>query len=508
MGFELLNMKKKINNLNIFLLIVIASLTFVNCASSKKENAEKEDKKYNVLFLLTDDQSFSTINALGNKEVSTPNIDKLVHAGTTFSHASIMGSYNGAVCLPSRAMLLTSKYIQNLDASAPGMIASDMQTLPELFKNSGYSTFGTGKWHNSAPSYAKSFTHGGNIFMGGMSNHLKVPLHDFTENGTYTKAAARYENKFSSQLFSEAAVDFIENYNEEDPFFMYVSFSSPHDPRMAPKEYADKYNTEEITLPENYMPQHPFHNGEIIIRDENLLPFPRTEEGVRGEIAAYYAMISEVDARIGNVIKALEDKGELENTIIVFTGDNGLAVGQHGLLGKQNVYDHSVRVPLVISGPGINKGERTNTLCYLQDIFPTLCELTGVEVPEDLDGVSLKPALDNPDTSVRNSVFYMYKNFQRAVRKDDWKLIQYLVKGEKTTQLFNLKNDPLEMNNLSAKPEYKEKVEELNVELKNWIAKVGDGVKLEEADWGVPVIKSWETVRREKGKSLDYKGGH
>lgn len=486
-------------------VLIIGLLIGISSFSQEK----KVDKKNpNILFLLTDDQSFSTINSLGNKEVSTPNIDRLVNGGLTFTHTHIMGSTSGAVCMPSRAMIMTGRYVSYLTAPNTGGIASDVQTLPQVLKENGYTTFATGKWHNQRPSFAKSFTHGANIFMGGMSNHLKVPLHDFDASGKYKPEEKRYENKFSSVLFQEAAVEFLNNYDDEKPFFAYVAFSSPHDPRMAPKEYQDKYNTNEISLPKNFQPKHPFNNGELIIRDENLIPFPRTEAAVKGEIASYYAMISEVDANIGKILDALEKSGKADNTIIIYAADNGLAVGQHGLIGKQNLYDHSVRVPLVISGPGIEKGTRTESLVYLNDIFPTVTDLIGIEKPETVDGISLLPILNNPKAEVRESVYFLYKNFQRGVRTKDWKLITYLVEGVKTTQLFEIKKDPLEMNNLAENPKYRHKVMELLILLQGWMDKSGDNVKLEKNDWGVPVIKSWETERREKGLSLDFKGNH
>ncbi len=492
-------------------LATLVLILFMGCKSigqSKKSlDISNLDKKPNILLLLTDDQSFNTIQALGNKEVFTPNMDRLVAEGTTFTHAHIMGGNTGAICMPSRAMIMTGKYVQKL-STRKGAIAASDKTMPQVLKEAGYTTFGTGKWHNERPSFAKSFTTGGNIFMGGMSNHLKVPLHDFDTTGTYPKSERHYEDKFSSVLFREAAVDFLENYKEDKPFFAYVAFSSPHDPRMAPKEYQDKYNTEAISLPENFQPIHPFDNGELIIRDENLLPFPRTEEAVKGEIASYYAMISEVDDNIGKVLDALEKSGKAENTIIIFAGDNGLAAGQHGLLGKQNIYDHSIRVPLVISGPGIKKGVRTESLVYLNDLFPTVADIVGVEKPETIDGTSLLPILIDPNEKVRESVFFLYKNFQRGIRTKDWKLIKYLVEGEHTTQLFEIEKDPLEMNNLADNPTYKEKVEEMTQLLQEWIDKSGDKVQLDKPDWGVKVIKSWATVRKEKGLSLDFKGGH
>lgn len=281
---------------------------------------------------------------------------------------------------------------------------------------------------------------------------------------------------FSSVLFADAAINKLNTYTKEKPFFMYVAFSSPHDPRMAPEEYTKKYNTKDISLPKNFMPKHPFDNGELIIRDENLLPFPRTKDAVKGEIASYYAMISEVDANIGRILDALERSGEADNTIVVLAGDNGLAVGQHGLIGKQNIYDHSVRVPLIFKGPGIQKGVQTSSLVYLNDIYPTLTELVGVNNPRKLDGESLVPILEDTSAVVRESVFFLYKNFQRGVRTKDWKLINYLVEGKKTTQLFKIEEDPLELNNLANDPKYSNKIQELNGLMQEWILKSGDEV--------------------------------
>ena len=227
-------MRKK----HLYYLVLLLLFTLANGLLAQKSALSGGKKQPNILFLLTDDQSFNTINALGNKEVYTPNMDRLVNEGTAFTHAHIMGGNTGAICMPSRAMLMTSNFINKLDYSSKGAIADIEVTLPQALKNSGYETFGTGKWHNGAASFAKSFTDGENIFIGGMSNHLKVPVHDFDETGKYKKGDATTSSVFSSVLFADAAVHKLESYNKEKPFFMYVAFSSPHDPRMAPEEYA------------------------------------------------------------------------------------------------------------------------------------------------------------------------------------------------------------------------------------------------------------------------------
>ena len=136
-----------------------------------------------------------------------------------------------------------------------------------------------------------------------------------------------------------------------------------------------------------------------------LAAFPRDPGEIKRHIAEYYAMISHLDEALGRLLAALEEKGELDNTIIVFSGDNGLAVGQHGLMGKQNLYDHSVRVPLIFAGPGIPQGEQRDALVYLLDIFPTLCDLTGTDIPASVEGHSLKPCIDDPSQEPRDTLY-------------------------------------------------------------------------------------------------------
>ena len=220
-----------------------------------------------------------------------------------------------------------------------------------------------------------------------------------------------------------------------------------------PQKYLDMYNTDELSLPPNFIPQHPFDNGEINIRDEWLAGYPRTEAEIKANIAAYYAMITHLDEQIGRVLKTLREKGMMENTIIVFAGDNGLAVGQHGLMGKQNLYEHSIKVPLIFKGPGISKGIKKSDFAYLFDIYPTLCNIAGFKAPNTVQG-QVFPVIKTIETKSRENMYFAYKHFQRAVRNNRYKLIKYNVRDSITTQLFDLKNDPFEINNLADNPQY------------------------------------------------------
>jgi len=425
----------------------------------------------NILFLFADDQRFDTIRALGNAEIRTPNLDGLVERGTAFIHACIMGGTHGAICQPSRAMLMAGR----TQFHVPNDIG-DFITFPQWLRNDGYRTFGTGKWHNLAPSYARSFSDGAAIFFGGMSNHQEVPIHDFDPTGAYSPDGQHIAKGFSSELFSDEAIRFLRSYDDPSPFCVYVSYTAPHDPRTAPKEFADLYDPSGLPLPPSFMSKHPFDNGEMRIRDEQLAPWPRTPEVVREHLAAYYAMITHLDHHIGRVLSALEETGNAENTVIMFAGDNGLAVGQHGLMGKQNLYDHSIRVPLIFAGPGVPKGAQRHGLCYLLDVFPTICDLTGLDTPASVEGIGLMPMILGERETMRETTFHAYRNIQRAVRDDRHKLIEYDVEGTRTTQLFDLEGDPWETVNLVDHPDYGHELRRLREELARWQRGLDDPV--------------------------------
>jgi arylsulfatase A-like enzyme len=454
-------------------------------------------KRSNVLVLLTDDQRFNTIRALGNAEIHTPNMDRLVKSGTVFTQAHIMGSLGGAVCAPSRAMLLTSRPVFSVHEDG-GVIPASEKTFAEVFRESGYQTFSSGKWHSDHASFNRSFASGDNIFFGGMhtekeGGHWKPKLHHYDPSGIYKSPFTG--NDFSSVCYANAAIEFIGK-SRQEPFLMYVAFTAPHDPRTPPDEYLRLYDTAKINLPGNFMPKHPFDNGELTVRDEMLLSTPRNPAEVKLEIAKYYAMISEVDHEIGRVLDALKASGQYENTIIVLAGDNGLAVGQHGLLGKQNLYDHSMRVPLIFAGPGIPANKRVDAYCYLTDVFPTLCQLTGLQQPATVEGVSLDRAFTSQRFSGRDRLFITYSNLQRAIVKDGKKLIVYNVNGQHPVQLFDLKKDPLEKHNLANEKTYQKKVTELRALLQSEMRRYGDFCDFSKAGWGWPGKLKWEDAKR------------
>lgn len=396
--------------------------------------------KPNVLFVVADDQRFDTIAALGNREISTPNLDALVGRGFTFTNAYCQGSMVPAVCVPSRTMILTGRSLFRIPN--PQAKTFDGPTLPSTFGAAGYSTLHVGK-----PGNSFRFAH--------------------TQFGQNVEQA--HQNAPTAGKAADAVIEFVKAHDGKKPFFVYLAPSVPHDPRTAPEEFHKLYDPAKLTLSKNFMKQHPFDNGELAVRDEKLAAIPRTEDEMRKHLADYYACISALDHALGRVLDAIKAAGHADNTLVVFTSDQGLAVGgRHGLMGKQNLYEH-FKSPLVLAGPGVPK-DKSDALVYLFDLFPTLCDLTGVAVPKGLDGASLAPVISGKTPAVRTHLFAAYRDVQRMVRDASCKLMWY-PKIDKV-QLFDLSQDPDELTDRSTDAAYAKRLADLRAamaaEQKRW----------------------------------------
>lgn len=427
-------------------------------------------KKPNIVFLLTDDQRFDAIHSIGDPQIITPNMDRLTERGTSFLQAHIPGGHCGAVCMPSRAMIHSGRIPFHLEGEGQN-IPVEHVTLGETLKKAGYYCFGTGKWHNGPKSCARSFHGGDNFFFAGMWDHWNVPACGYNPQGDYGEkkkftADFMHHNKtyevfcekiapgvHSSRLLTDTSIQFLESYDREQPFFLYQAFMAPHDPRTMPEQFHKMYSPDTIRLPASYMKEHPFDFGVSHIRDELLAAYPREEKEIKRHLAEYYGMVTHLDAELGRIMDVLEKKGLLDDTIIILAGDNGLALGNHGLMGKQNCYEDSIRVPLVMAGPGIPKNVRREQFVYLLDIYPTLCDLLGIKTPQSVEGCSFRRAMEDPQATVRKDLYFLYSNLVRAVKDESFKLIEYR-NGVHRTQLFHWREDPEEMTDLSEEPEY------------------------------------------------------
>jgi len=445
-------------------------------------NTFANNEKPNILFILTDDQSFSALGAAGNRILKTPHLDELVAQGTQLTHVFNQGSWSPAVCAPSRAMINTGRNLYSTGMKDSSIKAEKRPSYPlwgETFKNSGYETFLTGKWHVSRQALLRSFDLGTAIHEGGMTyDHYNASMVDL-DRSSHMLSKVYPSKKHSSEIIADAAVNYLERKpsNNDKPFLMYVGFLAPHDARQSPQSYVDKYPKENIPLPTAYKEQHTVDQGDFWVRDEVLLNIPRNKKEVKKFIGEYYAMIEHLDAQIGRILASLKKSPYAENTIIVFTSDHGLAVGKHGLLGKQNQYDHSIRAPFIIAGKGIQKGQKIKGNIYLNSIFPTTAELAGIKVPKSVQATSFMPLLRKEGDSMNKYIYGGYRHYQRMVRSDDFKLIYYPVIG--ATQLFDLKNDPDELYNLSAKPQFRKRLTVLQNELNRLMSELNDPLNLE-----------------------------
>jgi arylsulfatase A-like enzyme len=442
-----------ISFINIYLILSLIGCGVVSTpADLRAGTTERAKTPLNVLLILADDQRWDTIAALGDPEVRTPNLDRLVERGFRFNNSYCMGSMIGVVCLPSRTMLITGRSLWRIPRDPRATTAlPGVPLLPTLLGDAGYVTFHSGKAGNACTFANAAFA---------------------------TNIETRGRTANSATEHADNAIAFLDAHDARRPFFLYLAPPVPHDPRLAPPEFTRLYDPAKLTLPRNFLPRHPFDNGELAVRDELLAPLPRTPEAMRRELADYYATISHLDHEVGRVLGALRRRGLADNTVVIYASDQGLAVGgRHGLMGKQNLYEH-VKPPLIMAGPGIPHGQ-SEALVYLFDLFPTVCDLAGVPTPGVAEGGSLLPVVRGERPRIRDRLFGAYRDCQRMVRDERWKLIRYNAAGERHAQLFDLRDDPDELHNLADDPRY---VAE-RARLEGWLAEArrqfGDPIDFE-----------------------------
>lgn len=433
----------------------------------------------NVILIVTDDQRPDTIAAHGNAVIRTPELDQLVREGTSFLRATC----SNPICTPSRAEIISgSTGFRNGVTDFGGRFAQGAPLMAEWFRVAGYQTVYSGKWHNDGRPGNRGYTECRGLYSGGGGRWAK-PQHDFAgrpvtgyrgwifqenDGQKYPDRGVGLTADISTKI-ADAAIDAIRN-KGDGPLFLHVNFTAPHDPLLIHPGWEDAYTAVDTLLPPNYLPQHPFDHGNFDGRDERLFGWPRTKLEVRTELAAYYAVISDVSRQVGRIRTALRQQQIEKNSIVVFTSDHGLAVGSHGLRGKQNMYDHTIGVPLILQGPGVPRDRRVNAQCYLRDLFPTLCDLAGIAGPgKQIDGRSLEPVLKGVKTEVHPFIYGYFRKSQRMIRTPRYKLIDYPLADRR--QLFDLQDDPHERVNLISRGEHQQLAEDLMNQLNDWFSK-------------------------------------
>jgi choline-sulfatase len=475
-----------------------------------------EPRKPNILFILTDDQSpfdFKFHNP--ESTLDSPNIDRLASGGMIIDAAHHMGSFTGAVCTPSRHMIMSGRTVWHLPIG-PG--ASDCppkleeNTIGAVFNRAGYATMRTCKQGNSYSAANTQFS----------------VVHDATKRGGTAETGSAWH--------AERVLDYLgerKTSKDERPFFIYFGLSHPHDIRDGTPELLAKYGAtnhrdpsspppahpKQPPLPPNWLPAHPFDNTIGNVRDETSVSGVwkrRDEATIRNEIGREYACSENIDIQIGRVLKRLEEMGELDNTYIFYTADHGIAIGRHGLQGKQNLYEHTWRVPMVVKGPGIKPGVRVPGNIYLGDLLATFCDLTGIAPPETNEGTSFKPVLLGEKQAIRDTLYGVYnggdKPGMRSVKQGDWKLIEYesTSSGVRETQLFNLKENPHELiaehknpkaTNLAKDPQHAPKLTEMRTLLLAEMRRLNDPWRFsDQPDDGLTPPKAGKPRDRNKPK--------
>ncbi|HEY6170141.1 MAG TPA: sulfatase-like hydrolase/transferase [Verrucomicrobiae bacterium] len=440
----------------------------------------------NILFLLADDMRPDCIRALGHPVIETPNLDALVRDGTVFPRA--VAAY--PICHVSRAEILSGTSAFRNGVQYGGLaIDPSLKTWAATLREAGYHTWYSGKWHNDGQPKSRGYEATGGLYSSGGAakeraaqkyiDHAARPATGYT-GWTFKTDDGKVElekgiglTPITDRHIADGAISLIKR-KPAEPFFLHVNFTAPHDPRFLPPGHEKQYDPAKLPLPPSYRAQHPFDHGNLNGRDEVLLTKPLVEDEFRRELAAYYAEISHLDEQVGRIIAALRETGQFGNTIVIFSSDQGLAIGSHGLTGKQNLYEHTFRVPFIFHGPGIPRGQTNFADAYLRDLFPTTCELAGVKIPDTVQARSLAPLFSGKAKFIHDFVVGYFTDTQRAIRDGDWKLICY--PRANRWQLFNLETDPLELKNLvedfNSLGEYEQtvpKFSDLRHKLVNWL---------------------------------------
>lgn len=481
------------------LLLFLAAAAALLPARAQDAAPAPAPPRPNVLVLLADDASVRSQGFSGGAAADTPSLDALAANGVVLDGAVHQGGFSGAICTVSRAMILTGRPVWGVTPGrfgyqAPAQLDTADPLLPELFRGAGWQTFAAGKWHNGEAALRRGFERADAVFLGGMllynerayggvgdaaveQGHLDPPLVRFDPQ---TGARLRYRGEgWSTDLVFDAAERFLrEERDPARPFFAWVATLAPHDPRHAPREHLAAIDRDGMALPPNLSAEPTRGTGDLGVRDEQVLPPPRDEALHRREIAVHLAMMRHFDARAGRLLALLDELGLREDTLVLFTSDHGLSMGEHGLMGKQNLDEASWRVPLVVAGPGLPRGERRAGGAYLHGALPTLAELAGLAPPPHARAAAFTGLLrGEPDAGLAR-VFGAYTPDAggeagiRCVREGRWKLVRYLHSGE--VDLFDLDADPWELRDLAEEPDQRARRARLEAVLQGWMDGSGD----------------------------------
>ncbi|MDY3070239.1 MAG: sulfatase [Parabacteroides sp.] len=498
-----------------YLLIPITALAFSSC-TGQKESKEQMQKPMNIIYIMSDDHSYQTISAYDKRFINTPNIDRIANEGVRFTNSFVANSISG----PSRACMLTGKHSHaNGFTDNSAVFDGSQQTFPKLLQKAGYETAVIGKWHLSSAPTGFDYSE----ILIGQGIYYNAP---FIKNGE------KIESKgYATNVITDKAIDWMENIRDKNkPFCLLLHHKAPHRTWMPDLQDLELFSDTTFELPANFYDdykgrraaaeqemsiikdmdlvydlkladkENEIHSGDLEKAGRNMYNSMTPEEKAAWDkhydpiikkfkeaklsgkklaewkyqqyMRDYLRVIHSVDRNIGRVLDYLEDKGMLENTMIVYTSDQGFYMGEHGWFDKRFMYEESFRTPLLIRLPGGKKGDIDEFVQNI-DYGPTILELAGVEVPEDMHGESFLPLLKGEKVDDwRKSLYYHFYEYPAehavkrhyGVRTERYKLIHFYNDIDEW-ELYDLKEDPSEMNNLYGKPGYENVIKDLQKEL-------------------------------------------
>jgi len=492
----------------IILLFALMSILFISCKETNSDtaiqNQQVEKKKPNILFISVDDLN-TTLGYYGNTQIKSPQIDKLASQGTAF----VNNHCQQALCGPSRASILSGLrpdngkiwelFTQVREANP------DMVSLPEYLRKFGYETSGSGKVYDGStvdalrdslswsipfvkPKGTRWLEHNETTRFAGASNANKrnVPF----------EAPDRPESEFLDAKIVDEGLRLLDTMAKGDkPFFLAIGIKKPHLPFVAPKKYWDLYNRDSIKIaevqefpksipPYHFQPSWELRSGYAPIPKEDPLPVALQKELKHG----YYACISHADNQVGRLLDALDRLGIRENTIVILWGDHGYHLGDHAMWNKFTNLEQSTATPLLISAPGYTLHNKTNSPTELVDVFPTLCDLVGVEIPKNIDGKSLVTILKNGKEKVKDFAVTQYHRTTKdgvnlmgySLRTKQYRYTEwvkemfkngdgkYNVNNVYAAEFYDYNTDPLEKVNLVNDEKYAAIIDRLKDNMKDY----------------------------------------
>ncbi len=429
-------------------------------------------RRPNILLIYTDDQRFDSLSITGNPWIETPNLDRIASEGVLFQRAYVTTSR----CCPARVSMLTGKvaHVHGVWNNHPDRdFLLDHRTVADVLQAAGYRTAWIGKWHlpNEGGGPVRGFDHW--VSYEGPGSHFGQPLN--------VNGETRATEGFQADRLTDLALEFLASERDvEQPFFLTLAFKNPHVPLTPAARHAGLLAERKIPLPASAAdpPERlPLFYRRLARESRHSIDDPQTFDR---EARAYWELVLSIDDNVGRVLEALEASGELQHTLVVATTDNGQLMGEHGLQQKGLSYEPSIRVPLAMRLPGeIPAGTVTDRLALNVDLMPTLLELAGVSVPEDLQGTSLAPLWRDPAAAWRERFLYLAPGFgqgavvERAVVEARWKYVHIDVEGQREELLFDLHADPDERENLARDPAHTAELERLREAMRAELERLG-----------------------------------